>query len=75
MRPAWTSHVYPTKVMQRAVQTAGRQGGKTLTSAGMIAGKFGRADWGREMGGLHKERWAAWEGLSAIERLGDLVDD
>lgn len=83
VRPAWTSRIYPRGVMQRAVQqqqqqiiqTAGMQMGKTLTSAAMLAGKIGRSDWGRQLGGLHKERWAVWEGRSAVERLGELLGD
>jgi hypothetical protein len=48
--------------------------GKTMMNTAAVAGMLGRSDWGRQLGGLHKERWAVWEGRSAVERLGELVD-
>lgn len=73
--------VYPRGVwqqamqkQQQAIQTAGVQMGKTMASAAMLTGKFMRSDWSRQLGGLHKERWAVWKGRSAVERLGELLD-
>ena len=39
-----------------------------------VEGEFRHPDWGREMGGLHKERWAAYD-PDAVTRLGDVVRD
>lgn len=67
-------HVYSRSAFHRAIQHAGMSTGKTMMNTAAVAGMLGRSDWGRQLGGLHKERWAVWEGRSAVERLGELVD-
>lgn len=67
-------HIYTRATFNNALRCAGRQMGKTMATTAALVGKFMRSDWGREMRGLHKERWAAWEGRSAVERLGELLD-
>lgn len=67
-------HVYSPAAFQRFIQNAAVSTGKTMMNTAAIIGMLCRTDWGRQLGGLHKERWAVWEGRSAIERLGELVE-
>jgi hypothetical protein len=60
--------------MRQAVEQAAKR--IVATPAGTrvkVEGKFGRCDWGRALGGLHKARWAAYD-PDAITRLGALVE-
>lgn len=70
---------YATSV--RRAFDAGRSMGKTtLTTAHMVhelrrlyvEGPMRRTDWDKPIGGLHKERWDAYD-PDAITRLGDLA--
>jgi len=65
--------VYPRGVWKRAIQNAGKPA-NTAGVTGKIEGKIGRSDWGRQLGGLHAERWTAWEARSVVERLGEIID-
>ena len=37
-----------------------------------VRGPMRRTDWGKPIGGLHKERWAAYD-PDAVTRLGNLA--
>ncbi len=71
-RPFNGGHIYTRAAFNNALR-AGRQMGKTVASTAAIIGMMGRSDWGRQLGGLHRERWAVWEGRSAVERLGEIL--
>jgi len=69
------THVYPAIDWVKAAERAGRQTGKTTLTANRLMGQMMSSDWGKELGGLHKARWAAWQGRHVIERLADIAED
>ena len=75
LRSPYNDIVWRKQAIQNAT-TAGVSMGKTiLQTAAVLRDLRGISDHGREIGGLHAERWAEWEAnRSVIERLGEVVE-
>ena len=71
------TRVYPQRLWANQIAnmlTDKKPSASSTTPPIKVEGKIGRSDWGRQLGGLHAERWAAWEARSVVERLGEIVD-
>ena len=66
--------VYSPVTFAEQVEHAAMSTGKTMTQTAVITGLMTRANWGKEMGGLHKARWEIWDRRDVVTRLGEIAD-